>query len=179
MTTIDKQLIGYLKDAHAMQEHVEAALSELLTTSANEPDMCRPLGRYAERTHVHRREIEARLRAHRSAPSIVRDAGALFAAVVEGGLGRSRRDTAGRHMRDAYVAVHLQIAAGEMLRRVAERAGDAETAQVAAGLCDDAYAMSRELSDRWDLAVAMSLRQHGVKDVPPPGEGGRPGGGGR
>ncbi|MGP4021946.1 DUF892 family protein [Actinomadura sp. 3N407] len=167
MTTIDKQLIGYLKDAHALQEHVEAALSELLTTAADEPDMRRPLGHYAERSRAHTREIEARLRAHGSAPSLVRDAGMLFAAVVEAGLGRSRRDTAGKHMRDAYVAVHLQIAAGEMLRRVAERAGDGETVAVARAMCDDAYGMSRGLSDRWDLAVDMSLRQHGVRDVPP------------
>ncbi|MFA1545283.1 DUF892 family protein [Actinomadura chokoriensis] len=173
MTTIDRQLVGYLKDAHALQEHVEAALSELLTTAADEPDICRPLGHYAERTRAHTREIEARLHAHRSSPSIIRDAGQLFAAVLEAGLGRSRRDPAGRHMRDAYVAVHLQIAAGEMLRRVAERAGDAETARIAAAMCDDAQLMSRELSDRWDLAVDMSLRQHGVRDVPPPPGGDR------
>lgn len=169
MTTIDKQLVGYLKDAHAIQQHVQAALSEVLTACAGEPEICRPLGHYAERTRVHRREIEARLRAHRSAPSILKDAGTLFAAVLGAGLGRSRRDPVGKHLRDAYVAVHLQIAAGEMLRRVAERAGDGETAEAAAAMCDDAYAMSRELSDRWDLAVEMSLRQHGLKDVPPPG----------
>ncbi|MFB4311201.1 DUF892 family protein [Actinomadura sp. GTD37] len=169
-TTIDRQLVGYLKDAHALQEHVEAALSELLTTVAEEdPDICRRLGRYAERTRAHTREIEARLRAHGSAPSIIRDAGQLFAAVLEAGLGRSRRDPAGRHLRDAYVAAHLQIASAEMLRRVADRAGDAETARVATSVCDDAHAMSEELSDRWDLAVEMSLRQHGVRDVPPPG----------
>ena len=168
MTTIDRQLVGYLKDAHALQQHVQAALSELLTTAAGEPEMSRPLGHYAERCRVHTREIEARLHAHRSAPSVVRDAGMLFAAVAEAGLGRSRRDPVGKHMRDAYVAAHLQIAAGEMLRRVAERAGDAETAAVAAVLCEDARAMSRELSGRWDLAVDMSLRQHGLGDVPPP-----------
>jgi ferritin-like metal-binding protein YciE len=168
MMTIDRQLVGYLKDAHALQQHVQAALSELLTTAANEPEMCGPLGHYAERSRAHTRAIERRLRAHGSGPSIVRDAGMLFAAVAEGGLGRSRRDPVGKHMRDAYVAVHLQIAAGEMLRRVAERAGDRETAGVAAAMCDDAQAMSRTLSDRWDLAVDMSLRQHGVMDVPPP-----------
>ncbi|MFC4050195.1 DUF892 family protein [Actinomadura syzygii] len=167
MTTIERQLVGYLKDAHALQEHVEAALSEMLTTAAGEPAMCRPLGHFAERCRAHTREVEARLRAHGSAPSIVRDAGMLFAAVAEAALGRSRGDRAGRHMRDAYVAAHLQIAAGEMLRRVAERAGDPETARVAAAMCDDAYAMSRELSGLWDLAVEMSLRQHGVRDVPP------------
>ncbi|TDD83334.1 DUF892 family protein [Actinomadura darangshiensis] len=168
MTTIERQLVGYLKDAHALQEHVEAVLSEMLTTVASVPDICRPLGHYADRSRRHTREIEARLHAHRTSPSLVRDAGALFAAVLDAGLGRTRRDPTGRHIRDAYVAVHLQIAAGEMLRRVAERAGDGETAAVAAAMCDDAYAMSRELSDRWDLAVELSLRQHGVQNVPPP-----------
>jgi ferritin-like metal-binding protein YciE len=172
MTTIEKQLVGYLKDAHALQEHVEAALSELLTAAADEPEICGPLGHYANQSRTHTRAIEARLHAHGASPSIVQDAGMLFAAVVEGALGRSRRDRAGRHMRDAYVAVHLQIAAGEMLRRVAERAGDRLTAAAASAMCDDAYAMSRELSDRWDLAVDMSLRRHGVRDVPPPGGGG-------
>lgn len=97
MTTIDKQPVGCLKDAHAIQRHVRAALSEVLTTCAGEPEVCRPLGRHAERTRAHRREIEARLRAHRPAPSILRDAGTLFAAVPDAGLGRSRRDpVAGR-----------------------------------------------------------------------------------
>jgi ferritin-like metal-binding protein YciE len=176
MTTIDRQLVGYLKDAHALQEHVEATLSELLTAVAEEPDVCRRLGRYAERTRAHTREIEARLRAHGSAPSIVRDAGRLFGAVLEAGLGRARRDPAGRHIRDAYVAAHLQIASAEMLRRVADRAGDAETARIATALCDDAHALSAELSERWDLAVELSLRQHGLRDVPPPGDSGPSGG---
>lgn len=170
MTTIERQLIGYLKDAHALQQHVQAALSEMLTTAAGEPAMSRPLGHFAERCRCRTREVEERLRAHGSAPSIVRDAGTLFAAVAEAALGRSRGDRAGRHMRDAYVAAHLQIAAGEMLRRVAALAGDAETARVATAMCDDAHAMSRELSGLWDVAVDMSLRQHGVRDIsPPPG----------
>ncbi len=84
--------------------------------------------------------------------------------MLEAGLGRSRRDPVSRHMRDAYVAAHLQIAAAEMLRRVADRAGDAETARVATAMCDDAHDMSAELSDRWDLAADLSLRQHGLKD---------------
>ncbi|MER7543238.1 DUF892 family protein [Actinomadura sp.] len=164
MATIERHLVGYLKDTHALQQHVEATLSELLTTVAAEPDVCRRLGRYSERTRRHTREIEARLRAHGSAPSIVRDAGQMFAAVLEAGLGRSRRDPVGRHMRDAYVAAHLQIAAAEMLRRVADRAGDPETARVATAMCDDAHALAEELSNRWDLAVELSLRQHGVRD---------------
>jgi hypothetical protein len=31
-------------------------------------------------------------------------------------------------------------------------------------MCDDAHALAEELSNRWDLAVELSLRQHGVRD---------------
>ncbi len=161
MTTIERRLAGHLKDAHALQEHAEAVLSEMLTAAADEPELRRPLGHYAERSRAYTRAVEARLRAHGSSPSIARDAGSLLASVVEAGVGRGHRDPV-KHMRDAYVAVHLQIAAGETLRRIAERAGDRETAAIAAAMCEDAHAMSHELSDRWDLAVDMSLRAHGA-----------------
>jgi ferritin-like metal-binding protein YciE len=157
MASIERRLVGQLKEAHALQEHAEAALSAMLTAAADEPDLRRPLGHYAERSRVYTRAVEARLHAHGASPSIARDAGSLLAAVVEAGAGRGHRDPV-RHLRDAYVAVHLQIAAGETLRRFAERAGDRETASVAAAMCEDAHAMSHELSDRWDIAVEMSLR---------------------
>ncbi|SNR49189.1 Ferritin-like metal-binding protein YciE [Actinomadura mexicana] len=167
MTTIERRLVGHLRDAHALQEHAEAALSEMLAAAADEPELRRPFGHYAERSRAYTRAIEARLHARGSSPGIARDAGTLLAPVLEGGIGDGHRDPV-RHMRDAYVAVHLQIAAGETLRRVADRAGDGETAAVAAAMCEDAHAMSHELSDRWDLAVDMSL---GARHAPPAGDG--------
>ena len=172
MTSVERRLVGQLKEAHALQEHAEAALSEMLTAAADEPDLSRPLGHYAERSRAYTRAVEARLHAHGASPSITRDAGSLLASVVEAGVGRGHRDPV-RHMRDAYVAVHLQIAAGETLRRFAERAGDRETAAVAAAMCEDAHAMSHELSDRWDIAVEMSLRARGAGHSPPSAGGGR------
>ncbi|NDU74115.1 DUF892 family protein, partial [Actinomadura sp. DSM 109109] len=156
-----RRLVGALRDAHAVQQHAEAALSELLTVAADEPELCRPLGHYAEQSRAYTRAVEARLHAHGAAPGLVREAGSLLASVLEGGIGHGRRDAV-RHMRDAYVAVHLQIAAGETLRRVADRAGDGRTAAMAAAMCEDAHAMSHELSDRWDIAVDMAMGPDGA-----------------
>ncbi|MFD0901268.1 DUF892 family protein [Actinomadura sediminis] len=160
MTTIEKKLIDYLKDAHALQQHVQGVLSELLTTAADEPDLCRRLGGYARRNRENTRAIEDRLRAHDASPSIVRDAEMLWGAIAD--VLKSRRNHVGRHVRDGYVAAHLQIAEAEMLRRIADRAGDAETAEVAAAVCDDAREISAAISDNWDAAVELSLRRHGV-----------------
>ncbi|OLT33102.1 hypothetical protein BJF79_35205 [Actinomadura sp. CNU-125] len=159
MTTIEKKLVDYLKDAHALQQHVQGVLSELLTTAADEPDLCRRLGEYARRNREHTRAIEERLRVHRASPSIVRDAEMLWGAIADA---LRYRNHIGRHVRDGYVSAHLQIAEAEMLRRIAARAGDRETADIARAVCDDAHALSEAISDNWDVAVELSLRRHGV-----------------
>ncbi|QFG21548.1 DUF892 family protein [Actinomadura sp. WMMB 499] len=160
MTTIEKKLVDYLKDAHALQQHVQGVLSELLTTAADEPDLSRRLGEFAHRNREHTRAIEDRLRAHHASPSIVRDAEMLWGSVAD--VLKGHRNHVGRHVRDGYVAAHLQIAGAEMLRRIAARAGDTETADVARAVCDDAHALSAAISDNWDTAVDLSLRRHGV-----------------
>ncbi|QKG27133.1 DUF892 family protein [Actinomadura verrucosospora] len=171
MTGLDRRLVTALKDAHALQQHVQAVLSETLTSVADEPELCRPLGHFAERSRVHTREIEDRLRAHGASASLVRDAGWLFASVAEAAFGPGHRAGAAKYVRDAYSAVHLQIAVGELLRRLAERARDMETARIAAGMCADGQEMSRELAQSWDLALEITLREHGLGDAGRPGEG--------
>jgi len=161
MTGLDRQLVFALKDVHALEQHVQAVLSEALTTVADEPELCRPLGHFAERAHFYNRAIEERLHAHGASPSIVKDAGMLFASVAEAAFGPGHRAGAAKYQRDAYSAVHLQIAAGELLRRLAERAGDPETARVAGGMCDDGHEIADQLSENWDLALEVALRGHG------------------
>jgi ferritin-like metal-binding protein YciE len=160
MTALDRQLVTALRDAHALEQHVQAVLSEALTSVADEPELCRPLGHFAERAHAHNRAIEARLRAHDASPSLVKDAGMLFASVAEAAFGPGHRAGAAKYLRDAYAAVHLQIAAGELLWRLAERNGDPETARVAAGMCSDGHEIADQLSGTWDLALDVALRAH-------------------
>lgn len=161
MTGLDRQLVTALKDAHAMEQHVQAVLSEALTSVADEPELCRPLGHFAERSHAHTRAIEARLHAHGAAPSIVKDAGMLFASVAEAAFGPGHRAGAAKYVRDAYGALHMQIAAGELLWRLAERNGDPETARVASGMCSDGHEIADQLSGTWDAALDVALRGHG------------------
>lgn len=165
MTGLDQQLVTALKEAHALQQHVQGVLSETLTAVADEPELCRPLGRFAERSHAHTREIEARLRAHGAGPSLVKDAGMLFASVAEAGFGPGHRAGAAKYVRDAFAAVHLQIAIGELLRRLAERSGDHDTARAAAAMCHDGYEISRQLSGSWDRVLDLALREQGLGGI--------------
>jgi hypothetical protein len=54
-----------------------------------------------------------------------------------------------------------------MLERVADRAGDKETGDVARANKADEQAMAAKLATLWDLAVDLSLKEEGVVGAPP------------
>lgn len=166
-TTIGKQLVNYLEDAHALKQHMAKALEVMMSSAPDMPELQQPLSRHREATQRHLSELEQRLRAHDAAPSKVKDAGMVLAALGKGILDKARTDTAGKTARDGYTAVHLAIASYELLERVAIRVGDEETAAVARRNREDETAMAQTLAGSWDLALDLSLKQEGLDGAPP------------
>jgi ferritin-like metal-binding protein YciE len=74
-----------------------------------------------------------------------------------------RGEKAGRGARDAYTTEHLEIASYELLRRVAERAGDEETAQACLEILEEERAMAQFIEERWDLLAEQALREEGIR----------------
>jgi ferritin-like metal-binding protein YciE len=68
----------------------------------------------------------------------------------------------GRLVRDGYVQEHTEIAAYELLCRVAERSGDAQTAEVGRRILDDKRQTADELAGAWDHATDLALREAGL-----------------
>jgi ferritin-like metal-binding protein YciE len=165
-TTIQEQLVKYLADAHALEQHVNAVLASALKMT-DVPELLGPLEHHKEETERHLALLEERLRAHDASPSKVKDAGMALGALGLGIFERIRSDSAGKLARDAFVAEHLEIAAYEMLERVADRAGDKETGDVARRNKADEQAMAAKIASLWDLAVDLSLKEEGVEGAPP------------
>src|SRR5204863_461227 len=59
----------------------------------------------------------------------------------------------------AYSYEHLEVAAYELLRRVAERASDDESARVAGEICDEELRMAGRLEGLFDRAADASLSE--------------------
>jgi ferritin-like metal-binding protein YciE len=83
-------------------------------------------------------------------------------AAMKGMLDMGRGDKAGKNARDGYATEHLEIAAYQLLERVAIRAGDEETAAVARENRSEEEAMARFIEDHWDQVAEQSLREEGV-----------------
>ena len=73
-----------------------------------------------------------------------------------------RGEKAGRNARDGYATEHMEIASYELLRRIAEKAGDEETATAAKEIIADEKAMADLIASNWDKFVELSLREEGV-----------------
>ncbi len=156
---IQEQLGKYLADAHALEGQ-----SLQLLDKGSDLIGCEQLAAAMEEHHAeteeHRRLIELRLQDRGQSTSAIKDAALKLGALNWGGFFAAQPDTPVKLAAFAYAVEHLEIGAYEMLRRVAERAGDAETVTVA----DRILAQEREAAETvrslFDEAVDVTLSEH-------------------
>jgi ferritin-like metal-binding protein YciE len=92
----------------------------------------------------------------------VREAAGILGALAKVPLDVVRGERTARNARDAFATEHLEIAAYQLLERVARRAGDEETAAIARQNRADEEAMAASLNELWDVFAEESLREEGV-----------------
>jgi ferritin-like metal-binding protein YciE len=158
---LERKLIDYLEDAHAMERNVRRSLESMIETTEDE-EMLSDLRHHHEETGRHIELIEERLRAHGKDPSALKGAAAVVGSFFKGLADMGRDDKPAKNARDGYVAEHLEIAAYELLERLARRAGDEATAEVARRNCADERAMADKIARRWDRVVDLTLAAEGV-----------------
>lgn len=161
MPDIREKLISYLTDAVALEENVEAMLGGLIRTT-EDPAIKSRLQQHQDETRVQADRLRARLEAHGESASTTKSVAAKAGAAMKGVLDAARGDTAGKNLRDAYTTEHAEIAAYQLLQRVAMRAGDGESAEVARTNLAEEQAMAQFLDGCWDTAVEHSLREEGA-----------------
>lgn len=163
MTSIDDQLTKYLTDAHSIEEQALVQM-RMAPRIAGDPELAQMFRAHLAETEDHERRIRERLEAHAASPSALK--GLVMKA---GGVGfalfaKSQPDTPGKLTAHAYSYEHLELASYELLSRVADRAGDGETAEAARAIRDQERAMADRLAGAFDRAAAASLRDKGSSD---------------
>jgi ferritin-like metal-binding protein YciE len=158
---LQAQLVKHIDEAYAMEQNVLRMLDGMISTT-DDPEIKRELQQHKLETQRHADRMEKRLQAHGASPSVVKEAGGLVGALMKSVLDLARPEKAGRNARDAYAAEHMEIASYELLARIAERAGDEETAAAARELIGEEQAMAKKIERNWDRFAELSLREQGV-----------------
>lgn len=157
-TGIDDQLTKYLTDAHSIEVQALEQM-RLAPRIAGDPELRRIFRDHCTETQEHERLVRAELERRGASPSRLKDA-----AGRAGGWGmilfaRFNPDTPGKLAMHAYSYEHMELAAYELLRRVAERAGDERVADLAARIAGEERAMADRIGERWDRAVDAALAE--------------------
>jgi len=161
MSTVNEQLIKHLDEAHAMEQNVLRMLDGMIETT-DDPEIKTVLERHKAETEAHATRMQKRLEAHGESPSTVREAGGILGALMKGVVDMARGEKAGRNARDGYATEAMEIASYQLLERIAQKAGDEETAEAARLNRDDEETMAREIEQNWDKFAELSLKEEGI-----------------
>ena len=158
---LQAQLVKHIDEAYAMEQSVLRMLDGMISTT-DDPEIKRELQQHKLETQQHARRMEKRLRAHGASPSVVKEAGGVVGALMKGVVDMARGEKAGRNARDGFATEHLEIASYELLARVADRAGDEETATAAREILKEEEAMADMIAANWDRFAELSLQEAGI-----------------
>ena len=151
-----KQLDKYLADVHAI-EGQSLALLDKGTKLAGSSELEAAYAEHHAQTEEQRRLVAARLEHRGSAPSRLKDAALRLGALNWGAFFAAQPDTPAKLVAFAYAVEHLEVAAYETLWRVAARAGDQETVQMAERILEQERTAAERIRSLFDQALDAAL----------------------
>jgi ferritin-like metal-binding protein YciE len=149
------QVDTYLADVHAL----EGQSKELLEKSKEMevPEALRAvLARHLQETEGHLRRIESRLDDRGATPSAIKDAMLRLGALNWGVFFAAQPDTPAKLAGFSYAVENLEVAAYELLLRVARRDGDEETVALAESILGEEKNAAKSIADQWPLSMAVA-----------------------
>jgi ferritin-like metal-binding protein YciE len=156
-----EKLVDYIQDAHAMEQNVLRMMDTMISTS-EDPQMVKRLKQHRKETERHEKLLNDRLQELGTTRSLTADVAAITGAMLKGVANHVRADKPVKNARDGYITEHTEIAAYQLLERLAKRAGDTTTAEMAAEIRRDEERMARWLNARWDRFIELTLDEAGL-----------------
>ncbi len=152
----DEQLVKYLADVHSIELQALAQLRAAPKIAGDER-LCQAFEQHLVETEDQERRVRERLEALGGKPSKLKDAAGTAGGWGMVAFAASQPDTPGKLTMHAYSYEHMELAAYELLQRLAERAGDEETARMAEAIAAEEGRMAERLEQSFDAAVEVSL----------------------
>lgn len=152
---LDAQVTTYLADVHALEGQSKQLLEK--SREMDVPEALRAaLADHLRETEGHLAKIERRLDDRGSAPSGVKDAMLRLGALNWGAFFAAQPDTPAKLAGFAYAVENLEVAAYELLLRVARRAGDEETVALVESILSEEKAAAKSVAAQWPVSMAAA-----------------------
>jgi len=152
----DEQLVKYLADVHSIEQQALAQLRAAPKIAGDER-LSEAFEQHLAETEEQERRVRERLEALGGKPSKLKDAAGTAGGWGMVAFAASQPDTPGKLTMHAYSYEHMELAAYELLRRLAERDGDEATARLAGDIAAEERRMADRLEQSFDAAVEASL----------------------
>ncbi|HKH13421.1 MAG TPA: DUF892 family protein [Solirubrobacterales bacterium] len=161
---LSQQLVTYLTDVHSIEEQ---ALSQMRRAPdiAGDPEIAEAFKQHLHETERQEERVRELLEAAGAEPSTLKDVAGRAGGVGMLLFAKFQPDTPGKLVAHAFSYEHLEVAAYELLRRVADRAGSTRTAAAAREIGDEERRMAARLEAVFDRAVEASLGEVGRDDL--------------
>jgi ferritin-like metal-binding protein YciE len=156
--SLEEQITKYLTDVHSIEVQALEQM-RLAPKIAGDRELARMFEDHLEETREHERLVRAELERRGDSPSAVKDVAGRVGGWGMVLFAKLNPDTPGKLAMHAYSYEHMELAAYELLRRVAERAGDDHVRDLAMRIGAEERAMADRIGERWDRAVEASLAE--------------------
>ena len=155
---LGEQLDRYLADAHAIEQQA-IQLLEGGPKLVDDEGLSRVFAAHLEQTRGHERLLSERLEARGASPSKLKDVALRAGGLNIAGFFGGQPDTTAKLAGFAFAFEHLEIAAYELLKRVAARAGDGETVAVAEQILAEERAAAKDVAATWDRTMRREMAE--------------------
>jgi ferritin-like metal-binding protein YciE len=125
--------------------------------------MLEAFGDHCRETQRHEQLLRERLAELGGRPSRMRTTALRAAGSARAALGRLGGQNHGSNARDAFVFEHVEIASFELLGRLAERADDRRTAEVAHHCRAEDEQMAARIERNWSNVLNLMLAGEGIE----------------
>jgi ferritin-like metal-binding protein YciE len=162
--SLHEQLHKYLTDVHSIEVQALAQLKRA-PKIAGGGELDEMYAQHERETEDQKRLVEERLEAHDESANKLKDVVADVTGIGMYLFAKFNPDSPGKLAAHAHSYEAMEEAAYEFLFRVAQRAGDDETADVARRILEQEKAMKGRIYDHFDQTVEASLREKDAGDL--------------
>lgn len=150
-------LLAHLNEIHALEQQSQQLLRIACEEVCQDEELKRPYQEHLEQTEEHERLVNERIESHDAHPSAVKD---LHFSTAKFGLHdvlKEPPDAQTKMAMNLFCVEHLEVAAYEILSRIAKDAGDNETAELAEKVLEEERQAAEDIAGGFARAVELML----------------------